>query len=103
MKNERESDMERDRRAPRVRILAQTHQRDLERGRICGCPQCLADAGLERVEVFDHATGNYKMMLVNWFSKTARTADKGTHQDAPNAPVPRAFFRSSQERVEEQE
>jgi len=103
MKNKPESDMERDRRAPRLRILAQTHQRDLERGRVCGCPECLLKSGLERVEVFDSNTGNYKMMLVNWFSKTARTADRGSRADAPNGSVPHQFARSSQDRLEEQE
>ncbi len=103
MKNAPESDMERDRRRPMLRILAQTHQLDLERGRVCGCPECLVLAGLERVEVLDPNTGNYKMMLVNWFSKTARTADIGSRAGAPNGPARRQFFRSSQERLEEQE
>lgn len=103
MKNAREDDMERDRRRPMVRMLAGRHVIDPEPGRLCGCKECLLAAGLELVEVLDPNTHTYKNMLVNWFSKTARTADRGNRADAPAAPVRQDFFRSSSDRLEEQE
>jgi hypothetical protein len=55
---------------PCTRIMSQIHQRELEAGRLCGCPACLKEAGLEVVEVFDFRLNSWKSMLVNWFSKT---------------------------------
>lgn len=105
MKNEPEDDMERDRRRPMVRLLAGVHIRPetLDAHQLCGCKECLQSAGLERVEVLDPNTHTYKSMLVNWFSKTARTADIGSRRDALAETPPRQFARSSQDRQEEQE
>jgi hypothetical protein len=51
-----------------VRMISQVHIHAPERGRLCGCPRCLDLAGLEIVEVLNERTGQWRTMLVNWFS-----------------------------------
>lgn len=88
-KNAPEDDMERDRRRPMLRILAQQHILDPERGRVCGCPECLLKAGLERVEVLDPNTGKFHSMLVDWFS--TGNLDRAKNRAGNSKLEPRLF------------
>jgi hypothetical protein len=77
-----------ERRKP-MRLMSKVHLLALSPGQLCGCPQCLLNAGIEAVEVYDIVQDKFRMMLVDWFSPQAlsrvkRETEKLDFEGTPN-------------------
>lgn len=96
MKEKANSKAQDERKPMPVRLMSSVHLINLEAGRLCGCPVCLEEAGLELVEVYDRSMDKYRRMLVNWFSKTHGRLERTKRVRRVNPETPPLAFPSQQ-------